>query len=122
MRTSEEVAAIFKVWFPECVLFEGKNTWQKRFGTVDSVCCSEFRGGHFLEVANVLQVWDFQSMTRTLSALESVSASWSVRSGRFYCSLRLMRKDPSSKFSVQCLYKPLHSPSPYDAQKHYSHY
>ena len=38
------------------------------------------------EVANVLQVWDFQSVTRALSALGSVSASRSVRSGRFYCS------------------------------------
>jgi len=32
-----------------------------------------------------LQVWDFQSVTRALSALGSVSASRSVRSGRFYC-------------------------------------
>ena len=79
------LAAIVKVWFPECPLFGGKNTWQKRFGTKDSVRCSEFRGGRFLEVANVLQVWDFQSVTRTLSALGSVSASRSVRSGRFYC-------------------------------------
>ena len=57
------------------------------FGTKDSVRCSEFRGGRFSEVANdnVLQVWDFQSVTRTLSALGSVSASRSVRSGRFYC-------------------------------------
>ena len=39
---------------------------QKRFGSKDSVRCSEFRGGRFSEVANVLQVWDFQSMTRTL--------------------------------------------------------
>ena len=60
---------------------------QKRFGTKDSVHCSEFRGGHFSEVANVLQVWDFQSMTRTLSALGSVPAFRSVHSGRFYCSL-----------------------------------
>ena len=66
-----------------------KNTLQKRFGTKDSVCCSEFRGGRFLEVANVLQVWDFQSVTRTLSALGSASASWSVRSGRFYCTSTL---------------------------------
>ena len=58
---------------------------QKRFGTKDSVRCSEFRGGRFSEVANVLQVWDFQSVTRTLSAVGSVSASRSVRSGRFYC-------------------------------------
>ena len=42
---------------------------QKHFGTKDSVRCSEFRGGRFSEVANVLQVWDFQSVTRTLSAL-----------------------------------------------------
>ena len=47
---------------------------QKRFGAQDSVRCSEFRGGRFSEVANVLQVWDFQSVTRTLSALGSVSA------------------------------------------------
>ena len=74
-----------KVWFLECPLFGGKNTLQKRFGTKDSVRCLEFRGGHFSEVANVLQVWNFQSVTRTLSALGSASASRSVRSGRFYC-------------------------------------
>ena len=67
---------------------EVKNTLQKRFGTKDSVRCSEFRGGRFSEVANVLQVWDFQSVTRTLSALGSVSASRSVRSGRFYRTQR----------------------------------
>ena len=76
-----------KVWFPECPLFGDKNTLRKRFGAKDSVRCSEFRGGRFSEVANVLQVWDFQSVTRTLSALGSVSASRSVRSGRFYCIL-----------------------------------
>ena len=69
----------------ECPLFGGKNTLKKRFGTKDGVRCPEFRGGRFSEVANVLQVWDFQSVTRTLSALGSVSASRSVRSGRFYC-------------------------------------
>ena len=46
---------------------------QKRFGTKDSVRCSELGGGRFSEVANVLQVWDFQSVTRALSALGSVS-------------------------------------------------
>ena len=45
---------------------------QKRFGTKDSVRCSEFGGCRFSEVANVLQVWDFQSVTRALSALGSV--------------------------------------------------
>ena len=69
----------------EYPLFGGKYTLKKRFGTKDGVRCPEFRGGRFSEVANVLQVWDFQSVTRTLSALGSVSASRSVRSGRFYC-------------------------------------
>jgi len=40
-----------KVWFPERPLFRGKNTLQKRFGTKDSVRCSEFGGGRFSEVA-----------------------------------------------------------------------
>ena len=69
----------------ECPLFGGKYTLKKRFGTKDGVRCPEFSDGHFSEVANVLQVWDFQSVTRTLSALGSVSASRSVRSGKFYC-------------------------------------
>ena len=77
---------MIKEGFPECPLFGGKNTLQKRFGTYDSVRCPEFRGGRFSEVANVLQVSGFQSVTRTLSALGSVSASRSVRSGRFDCS------------------------------------
>jgi len=64
-----------------------KNVLQKRFGTKDSVCCSEFGDGRFSEVANVLQVWDFQSVTRALSALGGVSASRSIHSGRFSCSI-----------------------------------
>ena len=93
------------MWFPERPLFGGKNTLQKRFGTKDSVRCSEFRGGRFSEVANVLQVWDFQSVTRTLSALGSVSASRSVRSGRFYCkchSLDTLKVWSESKNSGSC--------------------
>jgi len=43
-------------------------------------------GGRFSEVAKVLQVWDFQSVARALSALGSVSVSRSVCWGRFYCS------------------------------------
>ena len=88
MRTNEEVAAMSRCGFRSVRYLEVKNTLQKRFGTKDIVRCSEFRGGRFSEVAiaNVLQVWDFQSVTRTLSALGSVSASRSVRSGRFYCS------------------------------------
>ena len=83
--TSEEVAAMSRCGFRSVRYLEVKNTLQKRFGTKDSVRCSEFRGGRFSEVANVLQVWDFQSVTRTLSVLLSVSASRSIRSGRFYC-------------------------------------
>ena len=49
-------------------------------------------GGRFSEVANVLQVWDFQSVTRALSTLESVSASRSVRSERFYCTTYKIHK------------------------------
>ena len=37
-------------------------------------------------MANVLHKRDFQSVTATLSAVGSVSASRSVRSGRFYCN------------------------------------
>ena len=64
---SEGVAAISRCGL-EYPLFGGKNTLQKRFGTKDSVRCSEVR---FSEVANV---WDFQSVTRTLSAMWSLSA------------------------------------------------
>ena len=59
---------MIKEGFPECPLFGGKNTLQKRFGTYDNVRCPEFRGGRFSEVANVLQVSDFQSVTGTLFA------------------------------------------------------
>ena len=58
---------MIKEGFPECPLSGGKNTLQKRFGTYDNVRCPEFRGGRFSEVANVLQVSGFQSVTRTLS-------------------------------------------------------
>ena len=73
--TSEGGAVMYnvKVWFPECLLFGGKKYVAKTLW------------GSFSEVANVLQVWDFQSMIRALSALGSVSASRSVHSGRFYC-------------------------------------
>ena len=67
-----------------CLLFRGKNVRESAVGT-RSVRCSEFRGGRFTEVANVLHKRDFQSVTATLSAVGSVSASQSVRSGRFYC-------------------------------------
>ena len=67
-----------------CPLFRGKNVRESVVGT-RSVRCSEFRGGRFSEVANVLYKWDFQSVTATLSTVGSVSTSRSVCSGRFYC-------------------------------------
>jgi len=75
-------------------------------GAVMSRC--GFRSVRYLEVkirgkkANVLQVWDFQSVTRALSALGSVSASRSVRSGRFYCiSLHIEYMIASNKGCVR---------------------
>ena len=70
-----------------CPLFRDKNVRCSAVGTEKSVRCPEFRGGRFLEIANVLHKRDFQSVTGTLSALGSVSASRSVRSGRCYCKL-----------------------------------
>ena len=69
-----------------CPLFRGKNVRESAVGDAKSVRCSEFRGGRFSEVANVLHKRDFQYVTATLSAVGSVSASRSVRSGRFYCT------------------------------------
>jgi len=48
-----------------------------------------------------LQVWDFQSVTRALSALGSVSASRSVRSGRFYCIWLVLTIHPHKKFNMR---------------------
>ena len=68
-----------------CPLFRGKNVRESAVG-MQSVRCLEFRGGRFSEVANILHKRDFQSVTATLSAIGSVSASRSVCSGRFYCT------------------------------------
>ena len=80
---SEGGAVMSRCGFRSVRYLEVKIPLQKRFGTKDSVRCLEFRGGRFSEVANV----NFQSVTRTLSALGSVSASRSVCSGRFYLGL-----------------------------------
>ena len=72
----------------EVILYGGRS-----FGGERGVGCPEFRGGRFLEVANALYIWAFQSMTRTLSAIGSVSASRRVRSERFYCIMQV-RKTP----------------------------
>ena len=47
----------------------------------------EVTGCRFSEVTDILQVWDLQSVTSALSALQSVSASRTVSSGRFYCNI-----------------------------------
>ena len=74
-----------------CPLFRGKNVRESAVGNAKTVRCSEFRGGRFSEVANVLHKRDFQSVIATLSAVGSVSASRSVRSERFYCILMRSR-------------------------------
>ena len=89
--------------FPECPLFGGKNMSQKRVGTYDSVRCPEFRGGHFSEVANVLQVSGLQSVTRTLG---SVSASRSVCSGRFDCTCIIIIPSSMCFPPCSCVYAP----------------
>ena len=76
-----------KVWLP---VYAVKMYGVARLGP-GSVRCPEFRGGRFSEVANVLHKRDFKSVTGALSALGSVSASRSVRSGRFYCILKRKR-------------------------------
>ena len=58
---------------------------RRSFGDEHRVRCPEFGGGRFSEVANVLYIWDFRSVTSSLSALGSVSASRTVRSERFNC-------------------------------------
>ena len=73
-----------------CPLLRGKNVQCSAVGTEKSVHCSKFRGGRFSEVANILHKGDFHSVTGTLSALGSVSASRSVRSGMFYCSFLMI--------------------------------
>ena len=47
---------LLKVWFigRECPFTEVKIHVSEMVGTNESVHCPEFRGGHFLEVANVL--------------------------------------------------------------------
>ena len=50
-----------------------------RWGREKCPLFSEFRGGRFSEVANVLHKRDYQSVIATLSAVGSVSASRSVR-------------------------------------------
>ena len=76
-----------------CPLFRGKNVRESAVGDAKSVPCSEFRGGRFSEVVNVLHKRDFQFVIATVSAVGSVSASRSVRSGRFYCTSFLERVD-----------------------------
>ena len=73
-----ESSSLSRCGFRSVCYFGSKNMLQTLFGAKNSVRGLEFRGVRFAEVANVLQVWDFKFVTRTLSALGSVSASWSV--------------------------------------------
>ena len=74
--------------FPKCPLFGVKIHCQNALGprVVVAVWSLEVRGRRFLEFDDVLQVWDLQSVIRALFALESASASRTVRFGRFYCT------------------------------------
>ena len=61
-----------------------------RWSTVwheDFVRCPESRNVRFSEVANVLQLWYFQSVTQQVSFVAWVSASRRVRYGRVHCIL-----------------------------------
>ena len=70
-----------------CALFRGKNVRESAGwgGGGGREKCPLFavKGGRFSEVDNVLNKRDFQSVTATLAAVGSVSASRSGRSGRF---------------------------------------
>ena len=54
----------------------------------DFVRCPESGSVRFSEVANVLQLWYFQSVTRQVSVVAWVSASRRVRYGRFHCTTK----------------------------------
>ena len=79
------------VWFMECALFGGKNALQIVFAV---------RSLEVVASRRLPQVWDFQSMTRALSALGSVSASRSVRSEKFYCTITLLVGTQTSYFTA----------------------
>ena len=91
--TSEGGAVMSRctVWFLECALFGGKNTLQMVFAV---------RSLEVVASRRLPQVWDFQSVTRALSALGSVSASRSVRSGKFYCTITLLVGTQTSYFTA----------------------
>ena len=62
----------------------------ERRSAQDFVRCPESGSVRFSEVANILQLWYFQSVTRQVSVVAWVSASRRVRYGRFHCiSLQL---------------------------------
>ena len=78
--------AILGEWLPGIPLFRGKNAWWSAVRRKDFVRCPESGSVRFSEVANVLQLWYFQSVTRQVSVVAWVSASRRVRYGRFHCS------------------------------------
>ena len=68
-----------------CPLFRGKNVWWSAVQREDFVRCPESGSIRFSEVANVLQLWYFQSVTRQVSIVAWVSTSRRVHYGRFHC-------------------------------------
>ena len=68
-----------------CPLFRGKNVRWSAVRREYFVRCPESGSVRFSEVANVLQLWYFQSVTRQVSVVAWVSASRKVRYGRFHC-------------------------------------
>ena len=58
----------------------------RAFRRKDFVRCPESGSVRFSEVANVLQLWYFQSVTWQVSVVAWVSASRRVRYGKFHCS------------------------------------
>ena len=58
----------------------------ERRSAQDFVRCPESGSVRFSEVANILQLWYFQSITWQVSVVAWVSASWRVRYGRFRCT------------------------------------
>ena len=61
----------------------------ERRSAQDFVRCPESGSVRFSEVANILQLWYFQSVTRQVSVVAWVSASRRVRYGRFHCIYRV---------------------------------
>ena len=72
---------ILRVWLPGCPLFRSNFVLKSHVGSLNGVLCPESRSVRFLG-GSVLQ---FQSVTRSVSAVGRLSASRRVRYRRFNC-------------------------------------